>query len=81
MWSAWLGFLWPAAEELRVALHWSQNSESVKKLATELSVRWKHHYLSTEHYLYACCQIDGDCGRWLGRRGFTLQSLEEEILR
>ena len=64
-----------------MALHWSQNSESVKKLATELSVRWKHHYLSTEHYLYACCQIDGDCGRWLGRRGFTLQSLEEEILR
>ncbi|MBX3168244.1 MAG: ATP-dependent Clp protease ATP-binding subunit [Candidatus Eremiobacteraeota bacterium] len=53
----------------------------MKKLANELSVRWKHHYLSTEHYLYACCQLDGDCGRWLGRRGFTLQSLEEEILR
>lgn len=64
-----------------MALHWSQNSESVKKLANELSVRWKHHYLSTEHYLYACCQLDGDCGRWLGRRGFTLQTLEEEILR
>ena len=64
-----------------MALHWSQNSESVKKLANELSVRWKHHYLSTEHYLYACCQIDGDCGRWLSRRGFNLQTLEEEILR
>jgi ATP-dependent Clp protease ATP-binding subunit ClpC len=64
-----------------VALHWSQQSESVKKLANDMSLRWKHHYLSTEHYLYACCQIDGDCGRWLGRRGFTLQSLEEEIMR
>ncbi len=64
-----------------MALHWSQQSESVKKLANDMSLRWKHHYLSTEHYLYACCQIDGDCGRWLGRRGFTLQSLEEEIMR
>ncbi|MBS2039017.1 ATP-dependent Clp protease ATP-binding subunit [bacterium] len=64
-----------------MALHWSQQSESVKKLANDVSLRWKHHYLSTEHYLYACCQIDGDCGRWLGRRGFTQQTLEEEILR
>ena len=64
-----------------MALHWSQSSEEVKKFAAELSKRWKHHYLSTEHYLYACCQLDGECSRWLSRRGYQLPGLEEEILR
>lgn len=64
-----------------MALHWSKSSEEVKTLAADLSRRWKHHYLSTEHFFYACCQVDGDCSRWLSRRGFQLPALEEEILR
>lgn len=63
-----------------MALHWSAASEEAKKLAHELSVRWKHHYLSTEHYAYACCQVDGECSRWLNRRGLSLAQLEEEVL-
>ncbi len=63
-----------------MALHWSQGAEEVKKAAVELSKRWKHHYLSTEHFLYACCQVDGDCARWLARRNLALQNLEEDIL-
>ena len=64
-----------------MALHWSERGEEVKKLAGDLSKRWKHHYLSTEHYFYACCQVDGECSRWLSRRGFSLATLEEDILR
>lgn len=64
-----------------MALHWSDRAEEARKVAGEMSRRWKHHYLSTEHFFYACCQVDGDCSRWLSRRGLDLARLEEEILR
>jgi ATP-dependent Clp protease ATP-binding subunit ClpC len=64
-----------------VALHWSAASEEVKRLAAEMSTRWKHHYLSTEHFFFAACSLDERCSAWLTRRGLSVAELQEDILR
>ena len=62
-------------------LHWSDASEEIKTQAIAYSKRWKHNYLSTEHYLYSLCYVNANCQEWLRRRGLSLTDLEEEILR
>ncbi len=64
-----------------MGLHFSDTAERARVQATEVSKRWKHHYLSTEHWLYACCSADPACRSWLARRGLSLDQLEEEILK
>lgn len=61
-------------------LHFSQASEKVRSLAAELSRRWKHHYLSTEHYFAAACRLDPAVSGALGRHGVTVEDLEAGIL-
>ena len=62
-------------------LHWSEASEEIKTTAIEISKRWKHHYLSTEHYLHSLCRVNSNCQEWLRRRGLSVAELEEDILR
>ena len=46
-------------------LHLSETSEKVKVRAQDLSAKWKHHYLSCEHFFLACCIEDPRCENWL----------------
>ena len=64
-----------------MGLHFSDTAERARAQAADVSLRWKHHYLSTEHYLYACCSTDNSCRAWLTRRGLSLEQLQEEILK
>lgn len=63
-----------------MALHLSETSEAVKARAFDLSSRWKHHYLSTEHYFLACCIEDSACEAWLVEQGFSIEEFEESVL-
>lgn len=61
-------------------LHLSENSEAVKARARDLSARWKHHYLSCEHYFLACCIEDSGCEGWLNDKGLSIDEFEEAVL-
>lgn len=63
-----------------MGLHLSETSELVKSRAVDLSRRWKHNYLSCEHYFLACCIEDQSCEDWLKGRGFSIEEFEEHIL-
>jgi ATP-dependent Clp protease ATP-binding subunit ClpC len=63
-----------------VGLHYSANAEAVEARASDLSARWKHHYLSCEHYFLACCIEDSGCEGWLNDRGFSIEEFEESII-
>lgn len=63
-----------------MALHLSDTSERVKARARDLSAKWKHHYLSCEHYFLACCIEDPHCESWLAEQGFSIDEFEEHIL-
>ena len=61
-------------------LHLSDTSETVKARARDLSKRWKHHYLSCEHFFLACCIEDSGCEGWLNDQGFSIDEFEEAII-
>lgn len=63
-----------------MALHLSESSEHVKARARDLSRRWKHHYLSCEHYFLACCIEDSGCEGWLNDQGFSIEEFEEAVI-
>ena len=63
-----------------MGLHLSESSEAVKVRARDLSARWKHHYLSCEHYFLACCIEDSDCEHWLSAQGLSIEEFEEQVL-
>ncbi|MBI3928028.1 MAG: ATP-dependent Clp protease ATP-binding subunit [Armatimonadetes bacterium] len=63
-----------------MALHLSESAERLKDKAIELTRKWKHFYLSTEHYFAAACHVDSACRAFLERKGLDLQGLEDEIL-
>ena len=61
-------------------LHLSDSSERVKARAQDLSAKWKHHYLSCEHFFLACCIEDPRCENWLAEHGFSIDEFEERVL-
>ena len=61
-------------------LHLSETSEKVKARAQDLSAKWKHHYLSCEHFFLACCIEDPRCENWLAEHGFSIDEFEERVL-
>jgi len=63
-----------------MALHFSESAEAVKTRARDLSTRWRHQYLSCEHYFLACCIEDPECEGWLNEQGFSIEEFEEFIL-
>ena len=63
-----------------MALHFSKESEICKSRARDLSLRWKHHFLSCEHIFLACCIEDPKCETWLSDQGFSIEEFEECIL-
>jgi ATP-dependent Clp protease ATP-binding subunit ClpC len=63
-----------------MALHLSDTAERVKARARDLSAKWKHHYLSCEHFFLACCIEDPGCEGWLAEQGFSIDEFEEHVL-
>lgn len=63
-----------------MALHLSETAERVKVRARDLSAKWKHHYLSCEHFFLACCIEDPRCENWLAERGLSIDEFEEQVL-
>ncbi|MEW6278818.1 MAG: ATP-dependent Clp protease ATP-binding subunit, partial [Candidatus Eremiobacterota bacterium] len=63
-----------------MALHLSEASEQVASRAQELSQKWRHYFLSTEHYFAAAVQLDNFCRQWLASKGLDFPALEKEIL-
>lgn len=61
-------------------LHFSDSAEAVKARAKDLSRRWKHHFLSCEHFFLACCIEDSRCENWLSDQGFSIEEFEEAVL-
>lgn len=61
-------------------LHFSETSDAVKARAKDLSRRWKHHFLSCEHYFLACCIEDSGCEGWLTDHGFSIEEFEEAVI-
>ena len=64
-----------------MALHLSDTSEQVKRRAIDLTRKWKHFFLSTEHYLCAACIEDPGCERWLTGQGLSIEDFEEAVLK
>ncbi|MGE0493841.1 MAG: ATP-dependent Clp protease ATP-binding subunit [Vulcanimicrobiota bacterium] len=64
-----------------MALHLSDTSEQVKRRAMDLTRKWKHFFLSTEHYLCAACIEDPGCERWLTGQGLSIEDFEEAVLK
>ncbi len=53
----------------------------MKQRAVDLTRKWKHFWLSTEHFFLAACIEDPECERFLQRKGMTIEDFEESVLK
>ncbi|MCE7869630.1 hypothetical protein DYH09_04535, partial [bacterium CPR1] len=63
-----------------MGLHLSEASEQLAKKAAQISLDWRHYYLSCEHYFAAAVAVDASCRNWLASKGLDSASLEKEVL-